>query len=230
MDVITAILVILVLSGIMVVSFTDINAAATVADVVPQLEEDTADYMIDRYFDIVFFPVNNPEFIPSVMPLLAGLIVVAFYYGRYRSEELGWGAATSNTLIMVVTGIILLFEISPDIVSWDYLWENMMAMLSFVTGEGLAESGADPRFMVAFGIIALGLFIIVLDYYHVWPKHLAFFISSGFTVYTLTYITIAIVYEELPLEYPTFLAGVAAILSSFLFVRTLKILSGTPDD
>ncbi len=224
-DIITIILVLLTLSGIGVTAFTDIDPAPVIADTTPLLDESTVHDAVDRYFTIVLFPVNNPEFVPSVVPLIAGLIVVAFYYGRYRDEELGWGAAVSNTLIMTTTGVILLYEIAPDAVTWQYLQQNLTAVLSLLTGSGLDASGAEPRFMVAFGIILLGLCIITLNYYHLWPKHLAFFISSGFTVYTLTYLTIAIVYEQIPLGLSTWIAATAIIFSSFLFVRTLKIFS-----
>jgi hypothetical protein len=213
-DIVTILLVLLTLSGIGVTAFTT-----------PVLDEATVHDAVDRYFTIVLFPANNPEFIPSVVPLIAGLIVVAFYYGRYRDEELGWGAAVSNTLIMATTGIVLLYEIAPDAVTWQYLQENLLAILGFLTGAGLEASGAQPRFMVAFGIILLSLVIVTLNYYHLWPKHLAFFISSGFTVYTLTYLTIAIVYEQIPLDRSTAFAGITIIFSSFLFVRTLKIFS-----
>lgn len=226
LDTLTIILVLFTLSGIFVTAFSDFSPAPVVAETVPGLDAETVNTMIDRYFTILLFPINNPEFVPSVAPLIAGLVVVAFYYGRYRNEELGWGAAVSNSLIMATTGMILLYEIAPDTVTWEYLQQNLLAILSYVLGTNFAESGADPRFMVAFGIIIFGLVIITLDFYHLWPKHLAFFISSGFTVYTLTYLTIAIVYEELPTGISTAFAAVGIIYSSLLFVRTLKVLSG----
>jgi hypothetical protein len=228
LDKLTIIVLLFTVGGIMMVAFSDIAVATTIADITP-LDVSTVETAFDRYFTILLFPVNNPAFVPSVVPLIAGLIVVAFYYGRYRNEELGWGAAVSNTLIMTTTGVILLYEIAPDAVTWQYLQTNALAVLSYVTGTSLADSGADPRFMVASGIIALGLVIITLDYYHLWPKHLAFFISSGFMVYTLAYLTIAIVYETLPVSTGTALASIGAIYTSLLFVRTLKVMSNTQD-
>lgn len=204
--------------------FTEVgNDSPYVPDALAEIDDEERGEIVDRYLTIVLFPANNPAFIPSVIPLLAGLVVVAFYYGRYRYEELGWGAAFSNSFLMVATGMALLYEIAPGAVSLDYLIEQTTAVAALLIGAGWEASGAEPRFMVALGIILIGSSIALLDFFHFWPKQIAFFVSSGFTVYTVTYITIAWVYEELPLARSTLIAATGVILTSFIFVRILKV-------
>lgn len=190
-------------------------------------EDLPVDVVIEKYAAILQFPINHPEMIPSLIPIIMGLIIVAFYYGRYRYEELGWGAAVSNSLLLTSTGISLLYQLAPDEEVLDYFLTQVMAMIETGLTQDIAASTVDPRFAVAIGIVGFGAFLVFLDFYHLMPKKLAFNVSSGFMVYTLTYIAVAAIYEEMQLVESTYLAAGAFLVSVFLFVRILKTFGKT---
>ncbi len=189
------------------------------------LEEDQ-DTILQRYQLMLFFPVHNPDYLPSVLPLLGGLLIVSFYYGRYRYEELGWGAAVSNAFILAATGMVLLYELPPTGFDWQTLNHQLESVILLETGS-LAFSGADQRFVVAFTIIAVGMVLATINFFHLMPKTIAFFISSGFVVYTTTYITIAWIYTELPLDQGTMIAAIGVMITLYIAVRTLKMFGRT---
>lgn len=180
------------------------------------------DAAVSKYIDIVQFPLSHPEIIPSLLPIMMGLIVVAIYYGRYRYEELGWGAAVSNSLLLMSTGAALVYQLAPEKQAVDYLMTQLSAGLQTVLTQDIAASTVDPRFAVAAAIIGFGGLLVLLDFYHLMPKALAFNVSSGFVVYTLTYIAIAVIYEEMHLVDSTYMAAGGVLISFFLFVRLLK--------
>lgn len=156
-----------------------------------------------RYLDILTFPLDHPEFVPSLIPLFLGLFIMQLYFGRYRYEELGWNSAVSNAVLLITTGISLVLQL------------------------GLQPFASGPRSVVAYGIVVTGLIILLLNFYHIWPAEIAFNVSSAFTSYTLAYLAIAIAYKGLPLTDDTLTAAAAFFITLNLFTRGLKRLSAT---
>ncbi len=154
--------------------------------------------VMERFTAILAFPVENPEFIPTLIPIFLGLVVIELYFGRYAFEDLGWNSAVSNSVLLITTALSLILQL--DLIS-------------------IPPSG--PRAVVAYGVLALGLVILLLNFYHVWPAEIAFNVSSGFTAYTTVYITIAAVYEGLPVGRNTVAAGVMVFA---LFYVTFKLV------
>lgn len=154
--------------------------------------------VVDSYVQILQFPINNPEFIPSLIPLFIGLVVLELYFGRYTDEHLGWNSAVSNATLILTTGLTLLYELHS---------------LNISSG---------PRFIVAYSILFLGLTILVLNFYHLWPAELAYNLSSASLTHTLVYITIAVVYEGLMPNMNTFLAVIGVFLTFFFAFMVLR--------
>lgn len=159
--------------------------------------------VVARYIEILQFPANNPEYIPSLIPLFVGLVVLEVYFGRYEYENLGWNSAVSNSTLLLTTGLTLIYRLN------------------------LLEISQRPQFIVAYGILALGGVILLLNFYHLWPEFIAFNVSSSFVTYTSVYLAIAIVYEGMPLGYNTVAAAGGVLLTLFIVFRVLKAMENT---
>lgn len=149
--------------------------------------------VVAAYRQILSFPLDYPEFIPSLIPIFVGLVVLELYFGRYEDEHLGWNSAVSNATLIITTGLTLIFKLD------------------------LLHPLSGPRATVAYGVLALGTAILLLNFYHRWPAELAFSLSSSRLSYTVVYITIAVVYTGMPPTSSTVLAA-AGVLATFFTV------------
>lgn len=162
------------------------------------LESFTLELTLQRLHSLVFFPYNQPDFLPSLIPIFLGLVVIELYFGKYEFERLGWNSAVSNAALLLATALTL------------------------ITRLNLIGAPSGPRYVVAYGVLGLGLLILLLNFYHVWPAGIAFSVSSGFVVYTLVYISIASVYERLPLDSNTVAASALLFAAFYVFFTGLK--------
>ncbi len=156
--------------------------------------------VMQRFWQLVYFPAEHPEFLPSLIPIFLGLLVIELYFGKYTFEELGWNSAVSNAVLLLATGLTLIIRL------------NLMS----------APSGA--RYVVAYAILVIGSVILVLNFYHLWAPTLAFSVSSGFVVYTAVYVAIAWVYEGLPVDINTGAAAVLLAVSFYVFFTVIQQL------
>lgn len=152
-----------------------------------------------RMLDIISFPFEYPDILPSLAPIIVGMIVLELYFGRYTHEELGWNTAVGNATMLVTTGIVLLLE------------------LDLATEIGSSEA------RVAFLIIMTGLVILTFDFYHIWPKTLAFNMSSAFVMYLLAYYAIFLGYSDTPITQET---GAALVIFFLLLLGIFEWVKG----
>ncbi|MDY6769585.1 MAG: hypothetical protein SVU88_01295 [Candidatus Nanohaloarchaea archaeon] len=156
--------------------------------------------VLARFQALLLFPAEHPDFLPSLIPIFLGLVVIELYFGRYEREPLGWNSAVSNAVLLIATALTLIIRLN------------------------LLQAASGPRYIVAYSILVLGTVILLLNFYHVWPASIAFSVSSGFVVYTLVYIAIAWVYEELPLDADTTAAAVLVFTGFWVFFTALQHL------
>lgn len=154
--------------------------------------------VLERYTTIMTFPAAQPDFIPSLLPIFLGLFVIEIYFGRYSYEELGWNSAVSNSVSIIATALTLILQLD---------------LLGVAFG---------PRTVVAYGILAVGVLIFLLNFYHVWPPEIAFNLSSAFVSSTLVYLAIAIVYTGLRPTGDTLAAGGLVFATLWVFFKVVK--------
>lgn len=154
--------------------------------------------VFEAYRQFLLFPLNNPDFLPSLMPLLIGLFVIEVYFARWHDEELGWNSAVSNSTLIITTALTLIYRLN------------------------ITPRPSTPRAAVAYGILLLGLLYLVLNFYHLWPARVAFNVSSSFMVYTLVYLAIVVVQAGIPLTEATFMGAVLAFLTIYVFFKAVK--------
>jgi len=125
--------------------------------------------MTEMVLEFFRAPVEHPEILPSILPIVGGLIVIELYFGKHKQETLGWNTSVGNAVIWVTTGLNL------------YLTEQM----------------TQPELYATYTLIGLGLLVGYKNFFHQWSSSVAFFISSSGIVYTLAYILVVMVKTDL---------------------------------
>jgi hypothetical protein len=154
--------------------------------------------VLAAYQQILAFPLDYPDYVPSLIPIFVGLVVLELYFGRYTDEHLGWNSAVSNATLIITTGLTLIVEL------------------------GLLHPLTSVRAVVAYGVLGLGTLILLLNFFHRWPAELAFNLSSSRLSYTLVYITIAIVYAGMSPTAPTVIAGTSVLVTVFVVFSGIR--------
>ncbi|MEK6968245.1 MAG: hypothetical protein AABX51_06445 [Nanoarchaeota archaeon] len=132
--------------------------------------------LFPRITELVFSPLQQTEMLWVVLPLLAALILMTFYFGAHKSEELGWNTAFGNSMVLIFTSINLLQRLYGNI-SIDTLVFNEDTIIALV-------------------LFGEGILLMFLDFFHFLPKRIAFYISSPVHVNLLATLGVIIVYSE----------------------------------
>ncbi len=152
-----------------------------------------------RTLNILMAPGNNPNMIWILAPLSASILLMEFYFNRYKSEELGWNSAFGNSLVLIFVSLDILRFLSNN------------GKLSYVNTESA----------LAISVILLGGVLTFMSFFHALPKNLAFGLSSRFPINITAYLMIVIIYGHIPIEIIT---GIAALIFSIMAWIILKIL------
>lgn len=141
-------------------------------------------------------PVRHPEIVPTVLPIVAGAIVIELYFGKHKNEELGWNTSVGNAVIWITTGVTL------------YMTETLTTPEMYATG----------------ALIGLGLLVGYMDFFHKWSSTTAFMISSSGVVYTLAYILVIIVKTDLPMDQSTMEGAAVFFIGANVAFKLLQTL------
>lgn len=148
------------------------------------------DHILEIVQQFVMAPIQNPDILPSILPIIGGAIVIELYFGKHKRESLGWNTSVGNAIIWVTTGLNL------------YLTESMN----------------QPELYATYVLIGFGLFVAYLDFFHKWSSSMAFFVSSAGVVYTLAYLLVVIVKTDLVPNATTLkAAGVFFVVTNIAF-------------
>jgi hypothetical protein len=148
-----------------------------------------------------------------LLPLLATLCLIELYFGRYREETLGWNSAVGNSVV--------LFFIAVNLASYLYRTQ-MLVSVSFIAPElyitALAKS------LITFFILLESVLLIVLNFFHLMPRNMAFGVSSALTINFMAAIAIILVYSDIPIDFLTLLSVLLLFIGVALFFKVLQIL------
>ena len=161
---------------------------------------------LGRIFEIFNAPSDTPKMLWMLLPLLATAILLEFYFGRYKEEELGWNTAYGNALVLAFVSIDL----------FRHIYEPLG--LSVVD----AVAGNHPKIIISIAIFALALLLILIDFFHFLPKKVAYAISSPTYINFLSILGIIIVYSSIPLDWTTLFAcivilGLLTLVSQIIY-------------
>lgn len=157
--------------------------------------------LIERVMIFVREPIDNPEILPNVLPLVMGLVVMELYFGKHKKESLGWNTAVGNAVLWISTGISL-----------------------YMT----ASLGEIQQYLV-YGLIGIGFFVLYMDFFHKWPSTVAFVVSSAATIYTIAYILVIIVKTGMPMDMITYQASTVVFVGVVVFFSFIQGLEKDAD-
>ena len=159
--------------------------------------------LFPRIFEILASPFIYRQMLWVVVPLIATLLLMTFYFGAHKNEELGWNTAFGNSMVLIFTSINLLQFIYGNV---DHLFLNSDVLLSAL-------------------LIIEGIFLLFINYFHFLPKKIAFYISSPVHVNLFATFAVIIVYSpKIEFDVVTMFAIVLIYFISILFLNVLQFM------
>lgn len=166
----------------------------------------TSNYIVDDLYPrgvaLVDAPFKVPEMLWMLIPIIVSVVMMEFYFGRYKEEELGWNTAFGNALVLSFVSIDL----------FRHTYEP--------TGRTIMESlqSPDTKISIAMVIFGFAILLMLMNYFHFLPKKIAYAISSGPFIQMIALLGIIIVYSDgIPLNWTTLLACILIfILANFI--------------
>lgn len=139
-------------------------------------------------------PLNHPEIMPTVLPLIIGAVGIELYFGKHPDEKLGWNSSVGNAIIWTATGFSLL-----------------------ITGQ---PTGAERK--AVYSLILLGGFVGYMNFNHRWPASVAYLVSSAGIVYSLAYILVVIVRTDMAVNGTTLKAAAVFLVAVNMGFKLLQ--------
>lgn len=149
----------------------------------------------------------HPEMLWMIIPVGISMILISYYFGKYKKEELGWNTAFGNSVVMLFACVDL----------FRYLYNaNLLGFNTYT--------------MLVCVVLLEGFTLTLLDFLHAMPKSFAFALSSGMTVNTILIFLIIIVYGKIPMDYITALAVAVMALAIVLLLRVMQFFELPSED
>jgi len=152
----------------------------------------------ERSIELFTAPYYTQEMLWILIPLVANMLLMELYFGRYTKEELGWNTAFSNSLVLIFVSIDLLRQL---------YYQGVLFAFEIKTALVLA-------------IILEGIILTGLNFFHVLPKKWSFSIASKLPINIVAYFTIILIYTNIQLD---LLTGAAIALSGIGIYLILKL-------
>lgn len=166
--------------------------------------------LAERIKDIATAPAEHTEMIWILFPLIITMLLIEFYLGRYRDEELGWNTALGNSLVLVFVGIDLLRRIYGESFFSNI---SMNTIIYF-----------NPHALLAVAVLSTGMIMILVDFFHAIPKSLAFVMSSPLTVNLTSYLAVIFIYSNLPLDFVSAIAAIIVFMAAVLIIDLIHMI------
>ncbi|TAL51735.1 MAG: hypothetical protein EPN86_06120 [Nanoarchaeota archaeon] len=143
--------------------------------------------IIPRMQDLLFSPLQQTEMLWVVVPLLMTILLMTFYFGAHKDEELGWNTAFGNSMVLIFTSINLLQRIYGNI-SFSHLIFN-------------------EDTIIALALMAEGFLLMFINFFHFLPKKVAFYVSSPLHINIIALFGAIVVYStKISADYVTIIS------------------------
>lgn len=143
-----------------------------------------------------------------VIPLIIVTIVMTFYFGMYKREQLGWNTAVSNSLVLIFVSIDLLRHI-----------------FNFTMPGSVMNFAETPFKTLVAGLIFIeGIALMFINMMHFLPKRISFAISSPLPINVTAYVVMTIVYTEMVFDWITLLAAIVLFFIIYIILKLLQLL------
>ena len=151
-------------------------------------------------------PLLVPEMWWIVIPLIAILLIMTFYFGKYICERLGWNSALSNSIVLIFVGWDLLrtmyhYSYPPSI--WNFSFHPILVL-------------------IIFAIMFEGILLAKLAFTHGVRSKYMFFFASPLPVNIQAYIVTILVYLQVRPTLSILFAALILFVVLYVLVTTLK--------
>lgn len=162
-----------------------------------------------RIMDMLTAPYKNTDMLWMLIPLLTTMILMEFYFGRYKEEELGWNTAFGNALILIFVAID----------TFRHIYEPVRgSMIDIISSQY-------TKIIISMVILGMGLFLMLIDFFHFVPKKAAYIISSPAYINLIALLGIIIVYSsQIPLDAITIFACILLFFAVNIILELLYII------
>ncbi len=155
-----------------------------------------------RIIEIVNSPIKTLEMLWLLVPLLLTLFLMELYFGRYQDEELGWNTAFGNVILLIFVAAYLANHIYTNELYFDV-----------------------TKITVTATVILFGIILMIVDFFHLLPKKIAFQISSKLPINFLAFSAIILVYTNIPVDYITLAAFIGLLIGFATVIGLIHVLS-----
>jgi hypothetical protein len=159
-----------------------------------------------RTIDLILAPGGNPDMLWIVFPLAVSVFFMTLYFGRYKKEELGWNTAFGNSLALLFVAVDLFRQVAKNPETW----------------RTLSQGVVPAKILVPSAIFVLAFFLLLTNFFHIFPKFFAFFISSAIPINLLAYVGIVVVYVDFPFDWITVVSGCILFALAMIIFQLLK--------
>lgn len=174
------------------------------------------DVVVERLISLVQAPLNNETMLWTAIPLLIATLFITLYFGKYSKEELGWNTAFGNTMVFLF--------VSLDILRYIYYSDGTGSINNLFSNAFYSS--------ITLALVGVAFVLMIITYYHLLPKKVAFFLFSAPPVNVSVYVLMTIVYNQAPADAMTLTAAVILFVIIFAFLKGLQSIehmAGKPD-
>jgi signal transduction histidine kinase len=160
------------------------------------------------FLKLALAPLNYPELLWIVTPLIMVIIVMTIYFAKYKDEELGWNTAMGNSLILIFVALDLFRSI--------YMKQSLGISNFSVYGSAT---------LLSFLLLLIGMVLMFVNFSHFLPKRLGFLFSSALSINLMAYTFIVLVYAHTKLTIYALISGVILYVILLILFLGIGILS-----
>ncbi|HSB47809.1 MAG TPA: hypothetical protein VLD37_07395 [Candidatus Bilamarchaeum sp.] len=160
-----------------------------------------------RLLELLSAPLSSAELLWAAIPLFIATLFIALYFGRNRSEELGWNTAFGNTMVFLFVAIGLIQKMYNS---------GGLGSLANITSSGL-------YFTITVALALVSILMMAITYFHLMPKRAAFFLFSAPPLNSAAYVVMTIVYGNVPPDWVTAAAGIIFLFLILVVVKALQV-------
>jgi len=167
-----------------------------------------ATLIYERFLLLLKAPLNNQDMLWSAIPLVIATVFITLYFGRHKDEELGWNTAFGNTMIFMFSAISVIRQIytSPEVNG-----SHVLLVSNF-------------NFLVASVLVLASISLMIITYFHILPKRVAFFLFSAIPMNASLYVVMTIIYAKVPSDLLTLSATLLLVLLLVIIAKVLRFV------
>jgi hypothetical protein len=167
-----------------------------------------------RLLEMLIIPMQKKSTLEILIPLLASLLLIQVYFGRNKNEQIGWNTAYANSIVLMFVTAHLGSHVQKTYGLALFDVHNLSAFY-----KGLV--------VLILGFIAFSL--IVIDFFHSIHKKISFVISSSIFVTFISFISIVLVYSDIPFDRDTLFSAIFILIYAIIFFKIFRwFIPGSP--